>query len=89
MSVSIKGVDENAFRNLKAEAVRFGMKVGEAATEAFRMWVASKRQSRVKDRGRMLEAVRDMDHLRSEGGEGWSGAEEIRRWRESSLLKFV
>jgi hypothetical protein len=81
MSVSIKDVDENAFRNLKAEAVRAGVKVGEAATEAFRMWVASKRQSRVKDRGRMLESARDMDQLRGEGGKMWSGVEEIRRWR--------
>lgn len=82
VSVSIKDVDENAFRNLKAEAVRMGVKVGDAATEAFRMWVASKRQTRVRDRERMLEAAADMDRLRAEGGEGWSGAEEIRRWRD-------
>jgi len=82
VSVSIKDVDENAFRNLKAEAVRRGMKVGDAATEAFRMWVASRRQSRVRDRERMLEAARGMDELRTEGGTGWSGVEEIRRWRD-------
>jgi len=82
MSVSIKDVDDNAFRNLKAEAVRRGLKVGDAATEAFRMWVASKRQARAKDRERMLEAARDMDLLRVEKGEAWSGAEEIRRWRD-------
>jgi hypothetical protein len=70
MSVSINDVDENALRNLKAEAVRIGIKVGDAATEAFRTWATSKRQSRVKDRGRMLEAARDMDQLRGEGGRG-------------------
>ncbi len=32
MIVSIKDIDENAFRNLKAEAIRMGMKVGDAAS---------------------------------------------------------
>jgi hypothetical protein len=41
MSMTIKGADEHAFRNLKAEVARLGIKVGEAATEAFRMWIAS------------------------------------------------
>ncbi len=82
MSVSIKDVDENAYRNLRAEATRHGMRVGDAATEAFRLWVASKRQERQRDRERMTDAARDMDRLRSEGGTGWSGAEEIRRWRD-------
>ena len=65
MSVSIKGVDERAFRNLKAEAVRNGVKVGEAATEAFRMWVASKRQAVLRDRREMLRAAKSMDDLRT------------------------
>jgi len=82
VSVSIKDVDENAFRNLKAEAARLGVRVGEAATEAFRMWVASKRQVRMRDRETMLKAVRDMDQLRAEQKEGWSGVAEIRRWRD-------
>jgi hypothetical protein len=82
MSVSIKDLDENAYRNLKAEAVRSGMKVSDAATEAFRLWVASKRQTRQRDRERMREAAADMDRLRGEGGAAWSGAEEIRRWRD-------
>ncbi|MBS7619162.1 hypothetical protein KEJ21_00735 [Candidatus Bathyarchaeota archaeon] len=82
MSVSIKDIDEDAFRNLKAEAVRMGIKVGDAATEAFRMWVASKRQSKSRDREKMLEAARDMDRIRSETESGWSGVKEIRRWRD-------
>jgi len=86
--VSIRGVDGDAFRNLKAEAIRMGVRVGDAATEAFRMWVASKRRSRARDRERMIEAARDMDRLRAETGEGWSGVAEIRRWRDerSGLL---
>lgn len=82
MSVSIKDVDENAYRNLRAEATRHGMRVGDAATEAFRQWVASKRQARQRDQERIKCAAEDMDRLRSEGAAGWSGAEEIRRWRD-------
>ncbi|MDG6928521.1 MAG: hypothetical protein JRN39_07600 [Nitrososphaerota archaeon] len=82
MSVSIKGVDKSAFRNLKAEAVRRGVRVGEAATEAFRMWIASKKQSKARDGERMARAARDMDDLRAEFKAKWSGVEEIRKWRE-------
>ncbi len=82
MSVSIKDVDESAFRNLKAEAVRRGIKVGDAATEAFRIWTASKRQSKLRDRERMLEAAKDMDILKVEYKEEWSGVAEIRKWRD-------
>ena len=82
MSVSIKDLDENAYRNFKAEAIRHGMKVSDAATEAFRLWVASKRQTRQRDRERMRSAAKDMDTLRREGNTKWSGAEEIRRWRD-------
>jgi hypothetical protein len=81
MSISIKDLDEAAFRNLKAEAVRRGMRIGDAATEAFRAWVTSQRQVKVRDRERMLAAARDMDVLRG-GDVGWSGVEEIRRWRD-------
>ena len=82
MGVSIKDVEEGAFRNLKAEAVRSGMRVGDAATEAFRMWVASKREVRIRDRERMLEAAKDIDRLRLGHKGEWSGAAEIRKWRD-------
>ena len=82
MSVSIKDIDENAFRNLKAEAVRAGIKVGAAASEAFRMWVASKREGKLRDKERMVKAAKDMDKLRVEHNEEWSGAAEIRKWRD-------
>jgi hypothetical protein len=82
VSVSIKDLDQNAYRNLKAEAIRHGMKVSEAATEAFRLWVASKRQTRQRDENRMRKGAEEMDRLRSEGEANWSGSEEIRRWRD-------
>jgi hypothetical protein len=82
MSVSIKDLDEDAYRNLKAEAVRSGMKVSDAATEAFRQWVALKRQNRHRDEQRMRNAAADIDALRNTGAEDWSGAKEIRRWRD-------
>jgi len=82
MSVSIKDIDEGAYRNLKAEAVRRGLRVGDAATEAFRMWVASKRQQKLRDKERMLEAAKDMDRLRVEYKEEWPGVAEIRKWRD-------
>ena len=82
MSVSIKDVDENTFRNLKAEAVRLGIRVGDAASEAFRMWVASKRQNELRDRERMLKAAKDMDKLRFGYKGEWSGVAEIRKWRD-------
>ncbi len=83
MSVSIKGIDEAAFRNLKAEAARRGIKVGDAASEAFRVWVSSKRVARLRDADAMLEATRDMDRIRAKHGKTeWSGVAEIRKWRD-------
>jgi hypothetical protein len=82
MSVTIKGLDRNVFRNFKAEAVRHGLKLSEAASEAFSLWVASKRLGKVKDRERMTRAARDMDTLSKKSARGWSGTEEIRKWRD-------
>ncbi len=82
MSISIKDMDENTFRNLKAEAVRRGIKISDAATEAFRLWVALKRQDKVRDQERMKNAAKDIDALRSEGETVWSGATEVRKWRD-------
>lgn len=82
MSVTIKEIDENVFRNFKAEAIRHGLKVGEATAEAFRLWMLFKKYGRVRNRARMLKAAKHMDELRRKSEEGWSGAEEIRKWRE-------
>lgn len=83
MTISIKDVDEASFRYLKAEAVRKGLKVGQAASEAFRLWVANENKTRMKDVRRMTAAAVDMDKLRSEVGRSeWSGSREIRKWRD-------
>jgi hypothetical protein len=58
------------------------MKVSDAATEAFRLWVASKRQTRRRDQERMRRAAEDMDKLRGEATAPWSDAEEVRKWRD-------
>jgi translation initiation factor 2B subunit (eIF-2B alpha/beta/delta family) len=86
MSVSIKDVDENAYRNLKAEAIRRDMKIGEAASEAFRLWISSKRQNRQRDVELMRKAAETMDRLRKESKTEWSGTEEIRKWRDQRKL---
>lgn len=38
--------------------------------------------SRVIDTGRLQDAMRDQDRLRSKTTGRWSGAEEIRKWRD-------
>jgi hypothetical protein len=83
-NVVIKGVDQTAYRNLKGEAVKAGLKVGEAASEAFRLWVQRRTERRVKDIDRMKRAAEAMDKGRASLRrlEDWSGVEVIRKWRE-------
>lgn len=83
-AVVIKDVDEEAFRNLKGEAVKAGLKVGEAASQAFRLWAQQRRPQRVKDIDRLRKAVEVMDRnrLKLTEREDWSTVEVIRRWRE-------
>lgn len=83
MGVTIKEIDDDVFRNFKAEAIRHGLKIGDAATDAFRLWVLFKKYGVVRDRARMGRAMRRMDELRKKSGKGWSGVKEIRKWRES------
>ena len=80
--MTVKEMDENVFRNFKAEAIRHGLKIGEATTEAFRLWILFKKYGRVRNRARMLRAAREMNRLRGKSKGGWSGTEEIRKWRE-------
>lgn len=56
--------------------------MGDAATEAFRMWVSSKRQNRLRNEQAMSEAAREMDRFRLAHRGDRSGAAEIRRWRD-------
>ena len=83
-NVVIKGVDEAAYRGLKGEAVKRGLKIGEAASEAFRLWVHQQSLGRVHDRERMRRAAERMDETRRRIGrvEGSSSTEVIREWRE-------
>lgn len=50
----------------KLKAVRYGMRIGNATTEAFRACVTSKREAKMRNREHMLNAAKDMDALRSE-----------------------
>lgn len=82
MVVTIKKLDEDVFRNFKAEAIRRGLKIGEATTEAFRLWILFKKYGRVRNRTRMQRAAQRIRELRRKSAKGWSGTEEIRKWRE-------
>jgi len=83
-TVVIKEVDEEAFRNLKGEAIKASLRVGEAASQAFRLWVQQSTLQRVKDIDRMKKAAEVMDKNRAKFGElkEWSSVEVIRKWRE-------
>ena len=84
LNVVIKDVDDTAYRHLKGEAIRAGLKVGEAASEAFRLWVQERSLKKVRDRDRVRRASEEIDRIRSEVGrvQGWSSTEVIRKWRE-------
>ncbi|MCS4542102.1 MAG: hypothetical protein HY929_07285 [Euryarchaeota archaeon] len=79
-AVVIKDVDEQVFKNLKAEAVRAGLKIGEAATQAFKLWIQSRAQQKVKDIELLKEAAEIMDKNRAGLStiEGWSSVQVIR-----------
>lgn len=83
-TVVIKDVDEEAFRNLKGEAVKTGLKVGEAASQAFRLWVQQRTLQKVRDIDRLKKAAGVMDRNRARLGKlkEWSSVEVIRKWRE-------
>ncbi len=80
--VLLKNVDEGIFRLFKAEAVKEGANIGEAAEKAFAQWIKSRKLQKVKERDRMKRAIEHMDTARTTSGR-WSAAKEIRRWRDS------
>ncbi|MEM2082742.1 MAG: hypothetical protein QXK34_03270 [Candidatus Bathyarchaeia archaeon] len=82
--IVIKDVDEGAYRRLKAEAMRRGIKVGQAASQAFRLWVQESELKPLKDVDRLRGAVRAIEDVRRglKRIEGWSSVEVIRSWRE-------
>ena len=84
-TIVIKDVDDEAYKSLKGEAVRSGMKVGEAASQSFRHWVQHRRLRRVRDTDRQMKAAEIMDRNRSRTAprSDWSSVDVIRTWREA------
>ena len=82
--IVIKDVDEAAYRNLKGEAVKAGLKVGEAASQAFKLWVQERSLGRVKDFERIRKASREIDQLREKIGRvpDCDSSKVIREWRD-------
>jgi len=60
------------------------LKVGEAASQAFRLWIQRRNLQRVKDIDRLKAAAEAMDRnrLKLTTRDDWSTVEVIRRWRE-------
>jgi len=44
MGVYIRGVDEKVYREFKAEPIRQGLKIGEAVTEALKIWLSKRKE---------------------------------------------
>jgi len=83
-TVVIKDVDQAAFRILKGEAAKEGLKIGEAASQAFRLWVQQKALKRVKDAARIKAACKRIDENRAKlkPVRDWNSVKEIRKWRK-------
>ncbi|MBS7638505.1 hypothetical protein KEJ49_06465 [Candidatus Bathyarchaeota archaeon] len=83
-TIVIKDVDEEAYRSLRSEAVKSGLRVGEAASQAFRLWVQQRRLGRLRDVDRLRRAAEVMDRNRAKltQRKDWSSVEVIRSWRE-------
>ena len=83
-SIVIKDVDAAVYINLKVEAMKAGLKVGEVASHAFQLWVQQRSLGRIRNRETMRKAARSIDMRRDKVGrvKGWSSTEVIRQWRE-------
>lgn len=83
-TIVIKDIDEAVYRSLKGEAIRSGLRIGDAASQAFRLWVQQRSLGRVRDRDAMRTASRAIDLQRAKIGtvKGWSSTEVIRKWRD-------
>lgn len=81
----IKGVDEDAYRKLKSRAAREGLRIGQAASIAFRAWTQQEHQKRIRDTDKMKMAAEIIDSNRAnlKQVEDWFGVKVIRRWRQS------
>ena len=83
-TIVIKGVDGDIYRNFKGEAMKLRLKMGQAATEAFRLWVHQATSSRFREIERRMSLSESMDARRAELSkqEGWDSTEVIRSWRD-------
>ncbi|MBO0889100.1 hypothetical protein J2P12_08385 [Candidatus Bathyarchaeota archaeon] len=83
-NVVIKDVDGAAYRSLKAEAVRAGLKVGQAASQAFRLLVHERSLRGAKDFDTIRKASREIDRLREKVGRvpGYDSTRAIRECRD-------
>ena len=52
MNITIRGLDEAVFRRFKAKAVEEGLKIGEAVTQAMKLWI---RERSIKPKGSLLD----------------------------------
>jgi hypothetical protein len=84
ITVVIKDVDEGAFRMLRAEAVKKGIKVGQAASQAFRLWAQESGLKPLKDLNRLRSVVEAIENarLKLRMMRDWSSVDVIRSWRE-------
>jgi len=84
ITVVIKDVEEEAFRNLKGEAAKAGLKVGDAASQAFKLWTQNRTLQRLRNIDKMREAAKTIDENRAKltVQKEWSAVEEIRKWRD-------
>ncbi|MBI2937305.1 MAG: hypothetical protein HYY22_03780 [Thaumarchaeota archaeon] len=88
-NVVIKGVDEDAYRRLKSRASKEGLRIGQAASIAFKAWAQQGEgrlnQRRIRDADRMKAAAEVMDSNRAKlkQVEDWSSVKVIRKWRQS------
>ncbi len=85
LSISIKDVDEKTFLNFKAEAIKEGLKLGQAATEAFQLWINSKKMHRLKDFEIIKSASEKINELRKKSEKGFDSLEVLTRWRRPKI----
>jgi len=69
MTIAVRDVDENVFREFKAEAVREGVSVGKILTMAMRLWM-----ERVKKKKKVKRSLLDLKPF--DWGEGTENSSE-------------
>jgi len=87
-TIVIKDVEEEAFRNLKGEAAKAGLKIGDAASQAFKLWAQKRTLQRLRNIDKIRKAAQTIDENRAKltVRKEWSAVEEIRKWRELRSL---